>query len=59
MSKHTLIALFATIIIFSVPHAIIWALNTLFHTNIGYGFCEWLSVLILCAAFSRPSVYRG
>ncbi len=33
-----------------LPFAVIWALNTLFHTNIAYGFCEWAAVVVIIIA---------
>jgi hypothetical protein len=40
------VVLILTILILG-PFAVIWALNTLFHTGIAYGFWEWLAVVFL------------
>lgn len=42
-----MVVLLATAIILGLPFAQIWAVNTLFQTNIEYNLFTWLAVLVL------------
>jgi len=46
---------FALVLFVCCPLALIWSINTLFNTHIGYGFINWIAAAILYYSFSRPS----
>ena len=49
-----IIILFA--LVFLVPFAVIWALNTLFVLGIPYTFWTWLAMLIVTGTFGKTNV---
>jgi len=49
-----IIILFA--LVFLVPFAVIWALNTLFALGIPYTFWTWLAMLIVTGTFGKTNV---
>jgi len=43
-------------LVFLVPFAVIWALNTLFALGIPYTFWTWLAMLIVTGTFGKTNV---
>lgn len=47
--KHTALVLLLTAVIVAIPFVNIWAVNTLFGTDIGYTLSTWFASLLLSA----------
>ena len=43
-------------LVFLVPFAVIWALNTLFALGIPYTFWTWLAMLVVTGTFGKTNV---
>lgn len=59
--KNTAAILFIFVIfavVFLVPFAVIWALNTLFALGIPYTIWTWLAMLFVTGTFGKTSVKR-
>ena len=57
--KTTAAILFITVVftlVFLVPFAVIWALNTLFVLGIPYTFWTWLAMLVVTGTFGKTNV---
>lgn len=57
--KTTVAILFITVVftlVFLVPFAVIWALNTLFVLGIPYTFWTWLAMLVVTGTFGKTNV---
>lgn len=50
--KIILLVLLVLVIAGLAPIALIWSMNTLFHTNIQVTFTTWVATLILASVFS-------